>query len=610
LGFSATQLNPALNHVIGGPTRRSRPSGKSSNNNNNSSGTNNESQAYSVRQIISRCSSKLLRAKSSHHNSIPPALKNNKETPGRKKMAPANRRDRSGLASHSHGRTSHRPTNKKANENVQAYKKATKEFKDLMEKNVPEGFFSDTVDGIRNAAKWIRENCTSVDESVMSKLLVATQKRRKEAAKKGDDDRGHKAFIDALDYCVHQLRPLNKKKQILQPTVAKSEEKEHAKNNNRFAAFNMDDSDDDEDKDNEVVSCQTLSINELIAADDRRAAEEFLRKVNERMEHHSSQFRQLKKMYSSWKNNSGLPEIGIIEQLMKAAAEVNLNNQTVASEEQALVARYEHLNTIYRILAVVEQTGAIFELLQFVRKLSPLAGTFRVADAAAFVGDAIECAFHMPWPGPNDGQDDSKDEPKSEDDADDGLSGYKLLDHEFCCRWQLNKETFRYVDAKFYFLLAQLRMQSRYPNAFQRHCATAGFENRESWLTQYAFIGGTARPIMQTIRLLQGLSHVFKSGMGLELKPGHGFGETWDESDNPAKKIAVDLDALFVGDIIPILSAACDCGLLSTKLPMENELLPLFVELRQFFAVPFQTNHMGACLRLACRSHFDHRCTR
>jgi hypothetical protein len=270
-------------------------------------------------------------------------------------MAPVYHRDRSSHASQSH-------------ENVQAYKKATKEFKDLMEKIVPEGFFSDTVAGIRDAAKWIRANCTSVDESVMSKLLVATQKRRREAAKKGDDDRGHKAFIDALDYCVDQLRPLNKTKQILQPTVAKSEEKEHATNSNPFAAFNMDDSDDDDDKENEVVSCQPMSIIELIAADDRRAAVEFLQKVNERMEHHSIQFRHLKKMYSSWKDNSCLPEIeiGIIEQLMKAAAEVNLNIQKVASEEQVLVARYEHLNTIYRILAVVEHPHEILKVSEVV----------------------------------------------------------------------------------------------------------------------------------------------------------------------------------------------------------------------------------------------------
>jgi hypothetical protein len=377
--------------------------------------------------------------------------------------------------------------------------------------------FCDTVDVIKAAANWVRENCASVDESVMSILLKAAHMRRKEAAKKGDNDRSHAAFIKAIDYCVDQLRPLIKIKQIIQRHVSKSKEKEHATNNNRFAALNMDDSDDDDNKENEVASCETMSINELMAV-------EFLRKVNEQMEHHSSQFRQLKKMYSLWNYNSGLPEIEIIEQLMKAAAVVNLNIQTVGSEEQV------HLNTIYRILAVVEQTEAIMDLSAVVPLFSPLTGTFQETESAAFVGDAIECAFRMPWPGPNDGQDDSKDGPKSKDDADDDghksqddandgserrddaidglechrddaddrLSGYKLLDHEFCCRWQLNKEIFRNVDAKFYFLLAQLRMQSRYPNTFQSHCAAAGFVDQDSWLTQYAFIGDTARPIMQT----------------------------------------------------------------------------------------------------------------
>jgi hypothetical protein len=85
---------------------------------------------------------------------------------------------------------------------------------------------------------------------------------------------------------------------------------------------------------------------------------------------------------------------------------------------------------------------------------------------------------------------------------------------------------------------------------------------------------------------LQGISHVFEKGVGLELKPGHGFGETWDESEDPAKKISVDLDALLVSNILPILSAACDCGLLSIKLPMENELLPLIVEFWKFYNTP------------------------
>jgi hypothetical protein len=58
---------------------------------------------------------------------------------------------------------------------------------------------------------------------------------------------------------------------------------------------------------------------------------------------------------------------------------------------------------------------------------------------------------------------------------------------------------------------------------------------------------------------------------------------------NPANKITVDLDALLVGDILPILSAACDLGVLSTMLPMENELLPLFVEIRQFYNDPTKT---------------------
>jgi hypothetical protein len=102
-------------------------------------------------------------------------------------------------------------------------------------------------------------------------------------------------------------------------------------------------------------------------------------------------------------------------------------------------------------------------------------------------------------------------------------------------------------------------MQSHYPNKIQRKFASVGIAKNKVWLKEYAFIGGKERPITQTIQLLQGILHAFKKGMGLELTPDHCFGEK---------------GAWLVGNIFPILSAACDCGLLSIKLPMENELLP------------------------------------
>jgi hypothetical protein len=105
---------------------------------------------------------------------------------------------------------------------------------------------------------------------------------------------------------------------------------------------------------------------------------------------------------------------------MKVTSEDNLSIHMVASQEQKQVAQYGHLNTIYRILAVVKYPQAIGQVSEFVWLNSPLRGKFRETNAVAFVSDALKCALREPWPGPNNGQDNANDGPKSQDDANDG----------------------------------------------------------------------------------------------------------------------------------------------------------------------------------------------
>jgi hypothetical protein len=44
----------------------------------------------------------------------------------------------------------------------------------------------------------------------------------------------------------------------------------------------------------------------------------------------------------------------------------------------------------------------------------------------------------------------------------------------------------------------------------------------------------------------------------------------------------MDMDSLLMGDILPHLLSMCDCSLLSTSLPYESELLPLFEQLKKY----------------------------
>jgi hypothetical protein len=82
---------------------------------------------------------------------------------------------------------------------------------------------------------------------------------------------------------------------------------------------------------------------------------------------------------------------------------------------------------------------------------------------------------------------------------DDAIDGCKRLDNECCSKWQLNKETFRNDGTKYHFAFTQLQMQSHCPNKIQRKFASIGTAKKNSWLKEYAFIGGKERPISQTI---------------------------------------------------------------------------------------------------------------
>jgi len=93
-------------------------------------------------------------------------------------------------------------------------------------------------------------------------------------------------------------------------------------------------------------------------------------------------------------------------------------------------------------------------------------------------------------------------------------------------------------------------------------------------------IGGD-RSILRTFRLLQGLSNVYRFPNRLVLNRGY-FGPQWNEHSGKARKIQGDLVEYLMGDVLPFLFETCKIGLPSTRLPREQELLPLFVAVKAF----------------------------
>lgn len=440
------------------------------------------------------------------------------------------------------------------------YKKATLNFKQAMQSVVPEEIFTDSVAGLMNAAEYVAAHFTSVDDTVMEDLKLAIRVRQRVATSVyGGGDDGHSHFISVLSYCWSCLRLLERKKRSrpLQETTLNAEEDKN-KSENRFAALVEEDCDEDVDDDDEEdlpssevvrprideAAPHAMTLDELATGEDRTDAIFFLMTLDDLMGHNSLSFRKLKKAYL-YDQHSNASETSIISLLLEVSTTVNFSIQQVASLEQELVAQHPHLSTIYRLLAIVQFHEGIHNLSKLVRQLSPRAKEFREADAVAFVGDAIECVFRSPT---------------------DPDNRYKTIDNDFCSEWQLKKDDLRSI------------MMDMQCITFFAH--KDGIVDR-SWLPNSAFIGGTDRPIMHTIHMLQGISVVIRKHVALQLKPGF-LGQAWDESRKNAEKIATDFDSMLMGDILPHLLSMCNSSLLSTSLPYENELLPLFVQLRKF----------------------------
>jgi hypothetical protein len=447
------------------------------------------------------------------------------------------------------------------------YKRATRHFKQALENLVPVGIYADTLVGLLNAADYVAEHLTAVEKPILDDLKLAIRVRKLVTSSgyygaDGDDE--HSRFIAALDYCWARLCPLVRKTSRRTPPAAeavKTADKDTT-TENKFAALAVkeDDSDDDDDDDDDDLpsakavrpaldeKSHTMTLEELSQSEDRVDAIIFLMTMDELMGHNATHFLKLKATYSRGRGvgSSQPATAAVIQPLMEAATAVNFSIHQVSMMEHELAAQHEHLNTVYRVIAVVVIPVVVHDICVLVRCVSPRAQDFREADATAFAGDALECTFHL------------------SDDLENHLENqFKALDDAFCSRWQLGKDDLRAVGID---------------------AARIAFMG-QPWLPTAAFIGGTDRRITHTIRILQSISDLSVNLAGLPLLPGV-FGAPWDESRNKANGIAEDLDSVLMGEILPHLLAMCMDGVLSFSLPYENELLPLFVELRNFYKNP------------------------
>jgi len=165
----------------------------------------------------------------------------------------------------------------------------------------------------------------------------------------------------------------------------------------------------------------------------------------------------------------------------------NLSIQQVSTLEQQLAADHPHMNTVYRLFAVLVLPDLTQGLTKTALEHSPLARNFKEADAIEYLGDCLECGFRSPS---------------------DPVNRHQTISAELFKKWQLPEVNLSGFEAEQIKQLVIFEVPLKQEKVMSRRCmelASSFGLKSGSWLPKAAFTGGSDRPIAHTIRLLQGL---------------------------------------------------------------------------------------------------------
>eukprot|EP00978_Attheya_sp_CCMP212_P017004 scaffold45035_cov49-Attheya_sp.AAC.3 len=462
------------------------------------------------------------------------------------------------------------------------YKEATQRFKEALQKVVPSDIFrDDRVNNLMDAVDYLDETKPSFDgTNMIQDLKLAIRVRKKVAHHVMDGgDKGHAYFLSVLLYCWAVLRTLqpqptkNRRNNITRTTSRSTTNPME----NPFKALSINDDDDNDDEDDlpsgpvprptsdEPVR---LTLQEMIRGSDRNAAIIFLMTMDEIMGFNVTQYSKLKQGWRAAKLE-GMPPSTIIEHLMETATNANFAIQYVASLEQELIVDHPHMNTVYRLMSVLVFPDVIDSFMKDMIKFSPLAPHFKESDAAAFLGDCLESGLR--------------------NQTDPTMNQDKLV-NEFARTWQVPVSILKERAAAIKQVgLTQIPLKEEIGmNAQFFGLASSMGLKMHSWLPKSKFIGTGSRNILNTVRLLQVLSKVIQEREGRVVCKEGFFGKKWDEGKNKAYTITGDMDDFLMADALPFLIDCCYDGILSTNLPFEGELLPVFSQLKAFVKSPTQ----------------------
>lgn len=352
---------------------------------------------------------------------------------------------------------------------------------------------------------------------------------------------------------------------------------------NRFAAFGVDADDMDAEDDEETFPSRPIprpeaienpmTVDELLASDDRTDATIFLLTLDELMHAISHQYEVIGNGVRSNRRNM-IPPSAMVSHLLEGAVTSNMAIQQVAQLEMELQAQHDHLTTPFRLLATLVMPEVTVQVASVMRQHA--VEKCKEKDITIFLGDCIECFFRNP-----------SDECNRRD----------TIVQDFCAQYQVDSagraELEQVLQGVERIVLLEVPLKAEMPMVSQMrtHLANNGLAGvlpkTHSWLRNMEYVGGN-RAIHHTLRLLQMFGGVIKStSHDKKLIPKRGFFGRSPWVIGRAKTIHGDLDELLMSDILPDWVLMCREGVVGkARLPYEGELCPLFVCLRNYVDEP------------------------
>mmetsp|Transcript_24724 Transcript_24724/g.60736 ORF Transcript_24724/g.60736 Transcript_24724/m.60736 type:complete len:1046 (-) Transcript_24724:1887-5024(-) len=281
----------------------------------------------------------------------------------------------------------------------------------------------------------------------------------------------------------------------------------------------------------------------------------------------------------------------VIPHLMEIAVGSSFAIQQVSMLEHVLAVDHPHLNTIYRVFAVVACPDMIQIFSKLVQDHSPVATKYDIrTEIVQFVGDTMETAFR---------------------DHDDPNNKTKLLHDQFRSKWKINDHSINDTINKLYHTIRlYVRLEVPVYSEKELYAEWSHLRTRDRWLKSWKHLGGK-RNIVKTLRLVQVYSNIIiKTGAGEFVTMGAGeemLGAPWDEQDNPAEKITDDFDHFLLIEVMPVFVSMVRKGLLSIKMPRDWAIYPLFCHMRQWCSNPHPpvTLSLAFCFQLILTSIYE-----